>query len=92
MEELSFLRQAPGPGFTCTTVRIEPGRSRLYDAAEWRDALVVVEAGEVQLECRHGARRPFARGSVLCLDGLKLRALHNLGDEKVLLVAVARLR
>lgn len=85
-------RRAPGPGFTCTTVRIEPGRSRLYDPAEWRDALVVVESGEVQLECRRGRRHPFTRGSVLCLDGLKLRALHNPGHQDVLLVAVARRR
>jgi quercetin dioxygenase-like cupin family protein len=88
---LPFVGREPGPRFRRTRVVIAPGRSRLYDPAEWRDAVVVVLAGDLHLECRRGGRRRFAPGSVLCLDGLALRALHNTGDVPVVLLAVGRL-
>jgi hypothetical protein len=57
---------------------------------EWRDALVVVGRGEVELEFAGGARRRFACGAVLCLARLSLRTLRNPGAEPALLVAVTR--
>ena len=71
---------------------VAPGRSRAYDEAEWRDALVVVEHGEIELECTAGGGRRFACGEVLCLAGLPLRTLHNRGSEPAVLVAVSRSR
>ena len=71
-------------------ITIAPGRARLYDAAEWRDALVVLEHGELHLECRAGRYRAFDRGAVLWLTGLPLRALHNRGSEPAVLIAVWR--
>lgn len=76
--------------FEVRVVDIAPSAVRLYNAAEWRDALVVVEEGEIELESLHGSHRRFGRGAVLCLTGLPLRAIHNRGPQRALLVAVTR--
>jgi hypothetical protein len=89
-EPVTFRDRSLGSSFRRRVVTIAPGRARLYDAAEWRDALVVVEQGEVHIECRAGRFRPFAQGAVLCLTGLALRALHNRGPQPAVLVAVWR--
>jgi hypothetical protein len=89
---LSLLERRLSPAFERRVVAVEPGRSRVYDAVEWRDTLVVVERGEVELECRGGASERFGRGDVLWLSGLPLRALHNRGPGAVVLVAVSRRR
>jgi hypothetical protein len=68
---------------------VQPGRERVEDAV-WRNALVVVERGEVELEFRRGSRLCFRRGDVLWLTGLPVRALCNPGQEPALLVAVSR--
>jgi hypothetical protein len=89
---LSLLGRRLPPSFELRVVTLAPGRARPFDQAEWRDALVVVERGEVELECLSGGRWRFPRGGVLWLVGLPLRALHNRGPEPVLLVAVSRRR
>lgn len=71
-------------------VTIGVGCSRPYDSAEWRDALVVVESGEIDLECRAGGRRRFRRADVVWLTGLPLRALRNGGTEPAVLLAMSR--
>jgi hypothetical protein len=83
---------SPGlpPGFAFRTVALAPGSCRVYDEAEWRDALVMVERGEIELECLGGGRRRFTRGNLLWLSGLPLRALHNAGREPALLATVSR--
>ena len=90
LERPSFLGKPLPPTFELRLVTIPPGGVRAYQEAEWRDALVVVERGSIELETRHGRRRAFATGDMLCLVGLSLRALHNHGRESVLLVAVSR--
>lgn len=71
-------------------VVVAPGDARPFDAREWRDALVVVERGEIELEGRSGAVYPFGCGAVLWLDGLPLRALRNRGGEPAELLALSR--
>jgi quercetin dioxygenase-like cupin family protein len=71
-------------------VTIPPGGERPYDAAEWWDSLVMVERGEVELDCRGGALARFTRGDILWLTGLPVCALRNTGDEPAVLVAVSR--
>ena len=73
-------------------VVLEPGVSRPSHDDEWRDALVTVECGEVDLECAAGGRRRFAAGAVLWLTGIDIRVLHNVGVGPVVLVAVSRSR
>jgi hypothetical protein len=78
------------PRFELRSVAVAPGRARPFDGGEWRNALVVVERGEIELEFLSAGRRRFVRGEVLWLDGLSLRALHNHGPEPAVLVAVRR--
>jgi hypothetical protein len=78
------------PGFVVRAVAVEPGQARAYDDAEWRDAIVAVALGDLELECLSGSAYRFRQGSVLWLADLPLRALHNRGSEPVVLVAVAR--
>jgi hypothetical protein len=87
---ISFLGRRLPPRFELRVVTVAPGHRRDYDQAEWRDALVVVERGELELECLGGSRRCFRRGDVLWLEGLPLRALHNRGPEPAVLAAVSR--
>ena len=89
-EHLSFLGRHVPERFQVRWVALAPGAHRAYDEDEWRGALVVVERGSVQLECRAGACRSFPPGTVLWLVGLPLRALHNRGPESVLLSVVTR--
>ena len=87
---LPFLDGDLAPPFRRRTLTIEPGCRRTYAAAEWRDTLVVVRSGEVELETCDGQRWRFRCGAVLCLAGMSLRALWNPGAVDTLLVAVSR--
>ena len=78
--------------FERRTVTVEAGSERSYDPAEWFDALVLVEQGEVDLECCSGAAARFKQGDTLWLAGLPLRALRNPGPEPAVLVAISRAR
>lgn len=90
VDGLPFVDGPVPSSFERRVVEIGPGRSRTFDAADWRDALVVVERGRLDLECTAGGRRSFGTGSVLCLVGLPLRALHNPDSAPTVLVAVSR--
>jgi hypothetical protein len=81
--------EAP-PGFEIRAVEVEAGGHRINNAGEWRDALVALARGEIELEYLSGDRCRLARGDIFWLEGLKLRALHNPGDRPALLVAVSR--
>jgi hypothetical protein len=51
MDRLSFLAGRLGPGFERRVFSVLPGCSRTYDQADWadwQDALVVVELGEIE--------------------------------------------
>jgi hypothetical protein len=89
-ERLSLLERPVPPGFELRVLLIAPLGERPYRDAEWRDALVVVEQGAVELESYDGSLWPFASGAVLWLAGLSLRALHNPWEEVALLAAVSR--
>ena len=89
-ERLSFSSRRLPPSFLRRTVRIAAGGTRPFARAEWAGALVVVERGEVELECEDGSRRRFRCGDVLWLEDLPLVALHNRGRRSTLLVAISR--
>ena len=91
-ERLTFLGKAIPPGFDSRVVVVNPGDTRAYQETDWRDALVVVECGAIQLVASGGSSRNFSRGDVLCLVGLSIRALHNRGAVPAVLVAVSRKR
>jgi hypothetical protein len=87
---LPFMGRRPSSDFALRQVLVVPGSEYAYDESEWDDALVVVERGTIELECRDGTRRSFIRGDVLFLSGLPLRVLRNRGLEPVVLISVAR--
>jgi hypothetical protein len=91
-EDLSFLGRRIPEGFELRVVAVAPGNERPYNEAEWRDCLVVVERGELDLECLGGTRRRVRCGDVLWLVGLPILTLRNEGDEPAVLVAVSRRR
>jgi len=89
---LSFVGKRVSPAFEKREFSFSPGESRPYDEAEWRDALVVVERGEIHLEGLNGEHLCLRRGAVVWLCGLSLVALHNRGQGAAVVVAVARRR
>ena len=89
-DRLSFLGRRLPAAFEAREIALSPGHERTYNEAEWRDALVVLERGEIELECVGGARQHLQRGAVVWLTGLPLRSLHNRGSEVAVLVAVSR--
>ena len=87
---LSFLGRRLPPSFERRVVVLAPDHTWVYNDAEWRGAIVVVEHGQIELECLDGSRHCFGRGDVLWLDRLPLCALHNRGHTSAVLVAVSR--
>jgi quercetin dioxygenase-like cupin family protein len=86
----TFLGRAVPPSFVRTVVVIAPGTEHPYHAADWADAIVAVEHGEVFLEGVLGGRILVRRGDVLWFAPTPLRALRNGGSEPAVLVAIAR--
>jgi quercetin dioxygenase-like cupin family protein len=82
--------EAGEPAFVLWAIAVAPGCERPYDEAEWRDAIVSIACGEIELECSSGRRQRVTTGDVLWLAGLSLRALRNDGAEPAVLVAVSQ--
>jgi hypothetical protein len=76
--------------FERRVLAIEPGVEVPFVAADWRDAIVLVQGGALELDCQAGGCRRFEAGAVLCLDGLALRLLRNPGPAAIRVVAVSR--
>jgi hypothetical protein len=92
MGRLTFLTRRLPPRFEVALVTIAPGRERTFDPTEWADALVVVERGEIELECAHGGPLRFVAGELLWLCGLGARTLRNPGSRPAPIAAVRRTR
>ena len=78
------------PNYEQRRLVIAAGDELASSAAEWADALVLLERGSLEVQCLAGARWTFHAGAMLCLDWLPLRILRSLGAEPVVLVAVRR--
>ena len=63
--------------FEKRSVELTPAAVLAYEPATWRDAIVVVTAGEIEIECSNGESECFRRGDVLCLAPFPVRALRN---------------
>jgi hypothetical protein len=79
----------PG-GFVVRTLILQPGDAIAYRPGDWADTLVVVERGELEIECHSGTGARFAAGAVLVFAGLPLRCLRNAGGEPLVLGALSR--
>jgi len=91
-ERLSFLGRRLPSWVELRIVVVAPGHTLPYDQAAWRDAIVVVEDGALELECLGGSRQRLVRGDLLWLTRLPLRALHNPGRDPAVLTVVSRRR
>jgi hypothetical protein len=87
---LSFLGRHLPAAFERLVLVLAPGDVMPYDEIKWHGALVVVERGQVELECLDDSRHRFGRGAVISLGGLPLRALRSAGRSAAVLVAVRR--
>jgi hypothetical protein len=76
--------------FVRRRVVLDLAARRSFEEREWDDALVIVERGEVDLECANGGRLRFVAGDILWLTGLPVRSLRNPGVEPAVLVAISR--
>lgn len=84
------LRRDLPPTFERWTLVLAPGAERPADAARWAGALVLVEQGRLEVDCRAGGRRTFVAGDLLVLGWLPLCTLRNPGPLPARLVAVRR--
>lgn len=60
--------------------------------SEWRDAIVLVGRGRVDVTCPDGTVLRFGEGDLLWLTGLPIRALCNPGEGEAVLVGIRRRR
>ena len=88
----AWLPRPGAPEYEQRRVSIAPGAELVSDAADWSDALVVLERGGVEVECTAGTRQRYAARALLCLAWLPLRLLRSTGAEPAVLLAVRRRR
>jgi hypothetical protein len=89
-DRLSFLGRELPEAFVLKILTLAPESEEPYREEDWADAIVIVERGELEVECQAGGRKLFRRGAILWLVGLPLRTLRNRGQEPVVLAAVSR--
>jgi hypothetical protein len=87
---VSFAAGDLPAGFELRRIVLEPGAERSIPVSEWTDALVVVEAGEIEVETLLGAGATFLAGDVLCLEPIPPRTLRNHGSTPAVLSLVRR--
>jgi len=89
-DRISFLgRQCP-ENFRLSRVILQPRETLEWRAADWADALIVVERGELEVELRSGTRAWFGEGAILVLAGLSVRRLRNSGRVPLVVSALSR--
>lgn len=89
-DRVSFLGTPCPPGFRVRLVILEPGDSLGYQHSDWTAALVVVEHGELAVECHSGAHAHFGEGEVLAFTALPVRRLHSVGAVALVLSTLSR--
>lgn len=89
---LELLARSLPPDYEARLLILEPGDVVEYESSAWRDALVEVECGEVELRLRDGRRFCATAGDVLWLCGLGVLSLANPGGAPAALTGVARRR
>ena len=86
----ALFRDPLPAGFSRRVLRVAPGLELDLEASGVPDAIVVVEEGEAELECRSGTRRRFPRGSMIPIARLPSAHLRSVGPGPLVLVAVSR--
>jgi hypothetical protein len=86
----ALFREPLSAGFARRVLRVKPGLELDLEASGAPDAIVVVEEGAAELECRSGARRRFGPGSMIPIGRLPIAHLRSVGRRPLVLVAVSR--
>jgi hypothetical protein len=89
-DRISFLGARCPENVRVCTVTLLPRDAIDYRSDDWAHALVVVERGELEVECCSGTRARFGEGAVLVFAGLPLCRLRNEGSEPLVLSALSR--
>ena len=80
-------------GRIAVSIRIlDVGAETAYRPDDWKDSIIEIEAGAVEIETRDGEAVEFRAGDVFWLAGLPVLALHNRGDVPAVLVTATRRR
>lgn len=88
--DVERLARTPSTALIKHIVELAVGEVLAVDAASWRDAIVFVTAGEIDVECVGGGRRRFGDGDIVCFARVSVRALHNCGRGEARLLVVCR--
>lgn len=91
-ESVSSTAPSCAQRFRLRTLTLQPRDAIDYVQADWADAIVLVECGVLEVECRTGRRVPFGAGAALAFDGLPLRRLRNAGETPLVVHALSRAR
>ena len=86
----ALFRDPLPEGFSRTVLHAAPGLELRLQQGRLPDAIVIVEEGELELECDQGGRRRFGRGSMIPLARLPITQLRSVGADPLVLVAVSR--
>jgi hypothetical protein len=86
----ALFRDPLPKGFSRRVLRIAPGFEVSLEPRCFQDAIVVVEEGELEVECRSGACRRFGRGSMIATARFPIARLRSAGTGPLVLVAVSR--
>lgn len=85
----SFFCEPLPDGFMRSVIRVAPGLG--LEPERLAGALVIVQHGELEIECTAGTARRFGRGSMVCIARVPVARLRNSGHDPLVLVAVSRL-
>jgi hypothetical protein len=77
-------------GFSRRVFRVAPGLALDMEWCRLPDAIVVVEQGRLEIECRAGTCRSFGCGSMIPIARLPVACLRSIGPSPLVLVAVSR--
>ena len=62
-DRLSFLGRELPEAFVLKILTLAPESEEPYREEDWADAIVIVERGELEVECQAGGRKLFRRGA-----------------------------
>ena len=78
------------PAFERRTVTIAPGDALPPHITCWRDAIVSVEQGWLEMVGPGGEVLRLGAGAMLLLEGVEHVEVRNVGDEPLVLAAIRR--
>jgi quercetin dioxygenase-like cupin family protein len=88
--DVDCLAHTVGPAFRRCLVEVPPGDALQLDPASWRDAIVFVLAGQVDVRCSGGIGHQFRQGDILCFARPPVRSVRNPGRVPARLLAIWR--